>query len=113
MCRDEAFELHDRVPVPPQRQVRIDPRLQRGQAQLIEPGDVALEALLEREVRERRPAPERERVLENPSRIGGPAGGQRRSALVDRRLEALRVDGAGRDPQLVARRPGHEQARLE
>ena len=40
----------------------LEPVLERGQPQLVEPGDLVLEERLEREVGERRPAPERERV---------------------------------------------------
>jgi hypothetical protein len=98
----EALELRDRVTVAAERQVGVDPCLERAEAQLLEPGNVALEGLLERQVRERRAAPELERVVEDAPRLGEPARRQRRVALVDRGLEPLCVEVVRGELELVA-----------
>ncbi len=49
---------------PPALEVGVDPLLERGEAQLVEPPDLALRESLVGEVGERRPAPERQAQLE-------------------------------------------------
>ncbi len=58
---DERLELGDELRVAPEREVGLDPLLERDGAQLLEPGDLGLRERLVEEVGERRAAPERER----------------------------------------------------
>ena len=57
---DECLELGDELRVTSEREIRLDPLLERDGAQLLEPRDLGLGERLVEEVRERRPAPERE-----------------------------------------------------
>ena len=54
---DELVELADELPVPSERELRIDPLLQRLQPELVESGDPLRGERLVREVRERWAAP--------------------------------------------------------
>ena len=98
---DERLELADELGVPPQREVGVDPGLQRGEAQLVQP-------------RDRRPRA-------NGSSARSASGGPRHSASASRRarrrarpaasaarprdelLEAVEVELARLDAQQVAR----------
>ena len=63
----QGLELADDVGVAPEREVGVDPLLQRGQAELLQAGAlVAREGL--RELRERWAAPQCERL---PKELGG------------------------------------------
>ena len=64
MIPDECLELADDVAVAAELEVGIDPLPVGDQAKLVEPADLGLCEIVERELRERRPAPERERSLE-------------------------------------------------
>jgi hypothetical protein len=59
---DERLQLAHQVGVAAARQVRVDARLERRPAQLLQPRDLDLRERLEGEVGERRPAPERQRL---------------------------------------------------
>ena len=74
--RDERLELADDVAVAAELEVGVDPLLDRDEAQLLEPADLRLRQVVERELGERRAAPERERADEQ------------RAALVRRSLRA-------------------------
>ena len=91
---DERLELGDELGVAPEREVRLDPLLERDEPELLEPGDLGLGERLVEEVRERRPAPERERLAQralgrsriaarersaDPRPRGGRSGGRRRA----------------------------------
>ena len=69
----------------------LQPILERGQPELVQPGDLFLQERLEREVGKRRPAPERERVAQR----GGSLRRRKRPRVADEPLEAARVDRAG------------------
>ena len=55
---DELLQLADDVRMPAEGEIRLDPALERGQAQLLEARDRRLRERLVGEVGERRPAPE-------------------------------------------------------
>ena len=57
-----------------ERQVGLDALLQRGEPQLLEPRGLGLREGLVGEVRERRPAPQRERLAEQRARLARVAG---------------------------------------
>ena len=59
---DEAFELTDEVSVAPQLQLRVDAIFDRDEPQRLETCDLRLGERLEREVGERSPIPEIERL---------------------------------------------------
>ena len=90
--------------MPPEREVRLDAVLQRREAQLLESPDLVLRERLVGEVGERRPAPERQRLLE-PRRGGGRLFVPR---LFDECLEARRVERI--DAQRVPRRLREQRA---
>src|SRR5215204_4329777 len=64
MLADEPPELGDEVGMAAERQVGLDPLLERGQAQLLEPADLLAGEVLIGEVGERRTAPEGERLAQ-------------------------------------------------
>src|SRR5262245_11221235 len=57
MLADEPLELADDIAVAAELEVRLDALLERDHPQLLEPPDLGLRKGLERELRERRPAP--------------------------------------------------------
>ena len=102
----ELLEARDGV-VPaagPQREV--DPQLLRIEPQLRQPGRLGTGELLVGELRERRPAPQSQRLVERLERVQ-PAAGP--ASLGDQALEAVGVGAAGGEH--VAGRP-REQRRL-
>ena len=54
MLADERLELADEVPVPSALELGLDPLLERGEAQLLEPRDLGWRERLECQIRERR-----------------------------------------------------------
>jgi hypothetical protein len=86
MQRHQALELADERRVAAEREVRVDPQLERGEAKLFEPRDLALRERLVCEVGERRSLPELERLAE---RVG--------PTLLDETLESLEVELARLD----------------
>ena len=63
---DERLELGDELGMTSEREISLDPLLERDGAQLLEPRDLGLGERLVEEVRERRPAPERECLAQRP-----------------------------------------------
>ncbi len=100
MLADERLELGDDVGGVPELDVRRDPLLDGDEAKLVEPADLGLRPVLERELGERRAAPEVER-LRGAARVARPAA---RSARPEQPLEAPRVDLVARHGEHVARR---------
>ena len=93
MLGDDRLELSDELAVAPELEVGVDPRRERAQPQLLEAGDLRLGELLVGEVRERGPAPERERrtkALRAYGRLG--ASCLRDQPLEDREVQLLRLD---------------------
>ena len=80
-------------------ELALEPSFHGGQAQLLEPRDLALGEVLEREVGERRAAPERQRLLV--------------AVLREQLAEAVQVELVRRDAQHVAGRPRLEPAGAE
>ena len=87
VARDERLELAEDLAMAARRQVAVDRALGRGQVQLLEAADLARRERLLRDVGERRPAPQRERLA--------------RQVVGDERREAQRVDVAVAEAQLV------------
>ena len=112
MGRGERLQLRDELPVPAAGQQRLGPRLQRGQALLLQTAGLRAGGGHRVEVGQRRPAPQAQGLIEVARRRGGIARGQRRVAFGGELLEPQRVQFAGRYPQQVAGRPGHQPAGL-
>src|SRR5262249_58847437 len=102
MQRREALELADERRIAAEREVGVDPQLERGEAELFEPRDLALRKGLVGEVGERRSPPELERLSE----CVGPT-------LVDEALELLEVELARLDRNSATGDAGGEAAVAE
>ena len=111
MLGDEPFELGRELPVPAERELRLDPLLDGLDAQLLEPGALGGGKGLVRELGQRRAAPELERLAERRGRGGGVTVGERRASLREEPLEAQRVDLAGVDLEHVAGRTSRQRGR--
>ena len=101
---DECLELPDQLVLAPEREVGVDPQLQRCQPDLLEPGDGRLREALVGEVRERRAPPQRQRVAQPLRRIGRQAPSEQAPPLVHQPLEAVEIELVGLDPDDVAGR---------
>ena len=77
MVAGQLLELGDDERVLPRRQARIDALFERGEAQLLQPGDLALRERLELHVGQCGPAPQRERIVEQAPRVRRVAAGTR------------------------------------
>ena len=82
----------------PEREVGVDPLLERGQTAFLKALDVAAGELVVGEVGERGPAPQRERLAQLPRRLARRGGAR----LLHELLEAVRVELARGDAQHVA-----------
>ena len=102
-----GLELADHGPVAAESEVGCDARLEPLQAQLLQPPDLRLREVLERHLRQRRTAPQRERGARRVRRGGRIAGIEVRSAPGHPVLEGLRVQISLRDREHVpaAHRP--------
>jgi hypothetical protein len=105
---DERLELGHEIGVTAGGEIGVDPLLERGDPHLLHPRDLGLGESLVREVGERRPAPQRERLAERRRRLlRTRAGGVRDEPLKAgdvelRRLELDRVAGRAGDEPAVA-----------
>ena len=91
MTGDERLELTDHVGVAPDRKVGLDAPLQRGQPELLEAGGLVLGEGLG-ELGQRRPAPQRQRALDDVGRVAGPAAGKRGTTVGNEPLEAVEIE---------------------
>ena len=99
MFADEHLHLADELREAAERQVRIEPPLERPQAQLLEPENLQLRERLVGEIRERRPPPKCESVAQHArSQLG-----RRVSRLLDQQLEAKQIELVRPDTDHVAR----------
>ena len=99
MLGDERLELRHELRMLPEREVGVDPPLDRQQVQLLEARDRRLRERLVGEIGERGPAPERERLAQQ---LGG-RGGIGRAGLLDEALEAVDVELLGVEPERRSR----------
>ena len=67
---DKRLELADQLSILAEREVGLDAQLDRGKPDLLEPGDRRLGEALVRDVRERRPPPQREGLPQPPGGVG-------------------------------------------
>ena len=85
-----------------ERQFRLDLPFHRGDAEIVEPRDLALGERLVGELGERGATPQRKCVSERRGGALRPARRQVAAALIDQPLEAVRVQVVRVEPQLVA-----------
>jgi hypothetical protein len=106
MARDLRLELADQVGAAAEREIGLDPVLERRQPLLLEPCDLRLGERLVGQLREGRPAPQRKGL---PEALGGGrrvTGVERGATLGGQRLEAVGVELPGPDPEQVSARLG-------
>ena len=95
MLADERLELADDVAVSAELEVGVDPLLERDEPQLLEPADLRLREVVERELRERRASPERERADEQLAALLRAGSGARPpSSCSNRRASIWSADTA-------------------
>ena len=105
--RGEPFEFGRRLRVPPGLEQQLEPVLEGAEPQLLQPDALGGRPLRVADVGERRPAPERQRLVERRSSaaagVAGDGAGARQQSL-----EPDGVDRVGIDCQPVARRLGDQ-----
>src|SRR5215217_9243555 len=102
MLGGELLQLRDDERVLAERQARVDALFHRGEAQLLEPGDVSLRERLERDIGQSRPPPQPERIVEQTPRRRSVALEARSPRGPDERLETPRVDRVGLDNEAIS-----------
>src|SRR6266511_1099771 len=113
MLRDQGLELADRLFVPADPDLGLDPILGRSEPQLLEARDLGLRKLLVPDVDERRPPPEGERLSEE---LGSLAVGlllERGRPLGGEPLESLRVELVRLDVKTVSEPVSHDPVLAE
>jgi hypothetical protein len=105
---DELRELGDDLRRPAEPQVCVDPQLDCRQAQLLETCDRRLRERLEPEIRERRPAPERERLAQDRRRVAKALFLQRLPPFAHEQLEAVEIELVAGGSDHVARPFGEQ-----
>ena len=113
MLAREHLQLGDGLRVPAEREVGLEAVLQRDEAKLLEPGDLVAGERLEREVPERRAAPQAERPAEDVGRLARVIRGEQAAALLEQALEHAGVETVVLETQHVARWLRLEHARAE
>ena len=107
---EESLDLPDELGITAEHEVGVDAVLERGEPQLLEAPALCGGELVVCEVDQRRAPPQRERLAQKASGLGGVLGlGRRR----EERLEATRVDLRGIDLELVARRASQKPVTAE
>jgi hypothetical protein len=109
VLRHQRGELANQRGVPAERQLGLDPVLQARLAQLLQPPGLDRgERLVE--LRQRRPAPQRERVTQARNGLRGGPAGKRSAALLSEPFAAtVRLTSSSRRAS-SARRPGAPSA---
>ena len=102
---DQRFELTDHVAVMAEREVGLDPPLERDEAELLETRALVSRERF-RELGERGPTPERERLAEQFSRLPGIALRERMASVGESALEPGQVELVVAHLERVARTPG-------
>ena len=111
--RDEGLELGHELGVAAEREVGVHAPLDRGHAQLLEPGDVGLGERLVGEIRERRPAPEGKGLAQHSLGSRRIAIFERRAALIGEPGEAMEVDPLESTSSDVARGARDDRLRAQ
>ena len=96
-----------------EREIGLDPLFHRCQTQAVEPPDLGLGEGLERELGERRSAPEAERVVQGRGRTCGIAGRERIPPFGEQPFEAVQVELGRFDFQQVSGRACQQRPRRQ
>ena len=100
MLPHEPFQFADHVRMTTRGELGVDPLLDRGQSQLLQPHDLGLGERLIREIRKRRPPPQSKRLAQHLPR----ALRIRAASLRDKAFEPSEVELGRIEPQHIARR---------
>ena len=109
---DKRLQLGDQVAMAAEREVGFDPLLECRQPELLQPRDLDLGERVVRELRQRRAAPERERLAQLAAASSARPAAERPSSLLEQGLEPMEVELAVGDRQHVAVGTGQEDAVL-
>jgi hypothetical protein len=112
VARNEGFELREQLDVAAEGKVRVDAVFDCTRARFLQPRDLEARPRLVGEVRERRLAPQRERLPEHGGCAGDASAGRDRAGDRDERVEAEEVDLLGVDGEQVAGRLRQQHRRL-
>ena len=99
---DQPLEPLEQLRVVAQRQFRLGQQFECRDAQVLQPRDLGLGERLEGQIRQRRPAPERQRSLERRRRPRRVARRELAAAFRHQALELVGVEPPGVEPELVA-----------
>jgi len=91
MLGDESFQLTDKTRLQAEGELGLDTFFERGEPQLVEPGDLTLCERVVPKVGERRAAPERERLSKPLRRLAGQVASEGIAAGSEQVLELRRV----------------------
>src|SRR6266446_1929931 len=105
---DQDFEFTDQAGVASESQFGLDPLLDRLQTETFEPYDLGLCERLERELRERRAAPERERLLQHARCSFGMSTCQCGLTVGEQQFESVHVERLSFDLEQIAGGLGDE-----
>ena len=108
MLGNAGPQLRDELTVAPQREVGLDPELERRETDLLESGDRGLREARVRQVGQGRASPERQRVVQP---LRGPANSplaRSPRAWSTSHSKRPRSSWSGLEPDQVAGRPGHQ-----
>ncbi len=113
MVTHQSLELRDELSLPAERKVGFDSLLERGETKLFQSRDLGLGEGLIGQVRERWPAPERQRRAQHFRRLLRIPARPKLSPLGEKALEALDVELLGLERQHVPASMRHEVAVAE
>ena len=102
MLPNERLELVHHSTARAERQLRLDPLLQRAETKLLQPRPLLLEQAPVGDVGKRRATPERQRLAQPLPRERRIASSYRLPPLVSQALEAVEVELVGLNPQAVS-----------
>jgi hypothetical protein len=108
MRPNQAFQFANEASMPPQREIALDPLLERREAQLLETARLGEQGSVAGSVRERVSAPQRKCLLQRGRSLARPALSERLLAGFDELAEPIQVKLPRLDPQHVARRTAHQ-----
>ena len=108
MVPDQPVQLGGQRVMPAQRQVSVDPRLKRGQPQLLQAGRLGPGERVVGQVGQHRTAPQAQRPAQRLGGLGVPARVQRRPACGEALLEDGRVQVLAVHAKQISAVPGHQ-----
>src|SRR5439155_16610257 len=103
MLSDQRVQLGYGLGVAAEREVRFEPMLERNQAELFEPADLVAREVLVAELRQRRAAPEAERLAQHPSGLERVTVGERGACACEEDFEPRGVPGVRLEPKPATR----------